>query len=153
MPGPTPASDTAPVTMPMGTWRGTAVACLLLALGVGCTGPQPRRPSHAAPAGSSLLSSLAATCAREVPGAQHVVVTTAGHVREQGLGLVGPRPVVRSFAAGEPSVSAAAYCYRWLPRLGRDEWWGVSRSGAAVLIGAFGGETRDLGTFDGAAFD
>ncbi|MGZ4532839.1 MAG: hypothetical protein ACXVXP_10865 [Mycobacteriaceae bacterium] len=99
------------------------------------------------------MFSPSVACASKVPEAQHVVQVTVGEVRQQGLAIVGPSPAVRGFAASDAPSALAAYCYRWLPKRQLDEWWGVSASGTVLRIGAFGGETRDLGTFDGGAFD
>lgn len=139
-------------------WRGSGVALAMLALVVGCTGHQSSSTSQATPRHSAAQQAVhafspSAACARKVPGAQHVVQVTVGQVRRQGLGIIGPSPAVKSFAAGEAPSALAAYCYRWLPTRHLDEWWGVSASGPAVRIGAFGGETHDLGTFNGEAFD
>jgi len=69
------------------------------------------------------------------------------------LGIVGPSIQVRNFAVSEPASSPAAFCYRWISARQSDEWWGVSYAGAAVHIGGFGGVKRDMGVFDGTAFD
>ena len=146
------------------TMRLHSTAVLVLLATVGCQGTSPQaavqtkaaRPS----AGLSLtrtvgtpIPNVQALCGRVVPGSQHSVPTTVGKVRRSGLGVVGPSPRVANFAQGEADASRAAFCYRWLPDRHSDEWWGASYSGVAVHIGGFGGVKRDLGVFDGRAFD
>lgn len=136
----------------------TAVVAAVCVLASGCTAHQSSPASQAISRSSAGPQagpgfSPSAACAAKVPGAQHVILVTVGQVRRQGLGIVGPAPAVASFAANDAASDKAAYCYRWLPTEHLDQWWGVSASGAAVLIGAFGGETHDVGTFEGGAFD
>ena len=136
---------------------GAAVAGTVMVLLTGCSGqtarPTPLSFTHAKGPSARPFFPVQALCAKRVPGAQHAVATTVGQVRRSGLGIVGPSVRVRRFATNEPAANPAGFCYRWLPVRQADEWWGVSYSGATVHIGGFGGVKRDMGAFDGSAFD
>ena len=130
------------------------VVGIALAFITGCTSTTtPVTMTHAKGPAAPPVLSVQALCARTVPGSQHAVPTTVGKVRHSGLGVLGPSPRVLAFAPGESDGNRAAFCYRWLPARQADEWWGVSDSGGVVHIGGFGGVKRDLGVFDGGAFD